>query len=43
MDMKFLAVITIAILASLSLNIGKAVQKMKVEVLKKGREKQNTF
>lgn len=38
MDMKFLAVITIAILASLSLNIGKAVQKMKVEVLKKGRE-----
>jgi drug/metabolite transporter (DMT)-like permease len=38
MDLKFILVISIAIAASLSMNIGKAVQKMKVDVLKKGKK-----
>lgn len=37
MDSKLITVLSIAIVAALSLNIGKAVQKMKVEVLKTGR------
>ena len=38
MDWHFATVIMVAIIAAISLNIGKAVQKMKVEVLKKGRK-----
>jgi len=38
MASKFVLVITIAVIAALSLNIGKAVQKMKVEVLKTGKK-----
>ncbi|HOO57385.1 MAG TPA: DMT family transporter [bacterium] len=38
MDWNFVLVLAIGILATLSLNIGKAVQKMKVFVLKKGKD-----
>ncbi|MFH1539252.1 MAG: DMT family transporter [bacterium] len=37
MDLHFVMVISLAVVAALCLNIGKAVQKMHVQVLKKGR------